>query len=74
MANPVGGGPGQDELALERCADCSDELDPAMNRGFSIGPDAVLCFRCAVARGGSWDESQERWTIEPGVGDLGEGG
>lgn len=73
MANSVGG-PGPDELVPERCADCSDELDPELNRGFSVGPDAVLCFRCAVARGGSWDERQERWVIEPETGDLGEGG
>jgi hypothetical protein len=74
MGNSVAGGPGQDEVTRDRCADCSDELDPELDRGFAIGPEAVLCFRCAVARGGSWDESQERWTIEPEVGDLGEGG
>ena len=74
MSNPVGGGPGPDELAVARCADCGDELDPDMDRGYALGPDAVLCFRCASQRGGTWDESQERWVIEPDVADLGEGG
>jgi len=73
MANSLTG-PGPDELALERCADCGDELDPDLGRGYALGPDAVLCFRCAVARGGSWDETHARWVIEPETGDLGEGG
>lgn len=73
MSHSAGGGPGPDDLPLARCADCSEELDPALDRAFAIGPESVLCFRCAVARGGSWDEAQERWTIEPEFGDLGEG-
>lgn len=73
MSNPIGSGPGPDESAVERCAGCSEEFDTVAERSFPVGADAALCFRCAVARGGRWDENQQRWVIEPEFGDLGEG-
>ena len=73
MSHPVGTGPGPEDQAPERCADCGEEIDAATERGFPVGSDATLCFRCAVARGGSWDETQQRWSIEPDFADLGEG-
>jgi len=73
MSHPIGGGPGPDEQVPETCADCSDEIDPASERGLPVGADAALCFRCAVARGGRWDEDQQRWVIEPEFADLAEG-
>jgi hypothetical protein len=48
-------------------------MDVAAERGFPVGSDAALCFRCAVSRGGRWDEAQQRWTVEPDYADLGEG-
>jgi hypothetical protein len=66
-------GPGPDEQSVERCADCSEEIDLASERGFPVGADGALCFRCALARGGSWDESRQRWVVEPEYADLGEG-
>ena len=71
MSQPLG--PGSDEPGVERCADCSEEIDSAGERGFPVGADATLCFRCALARGGSWDEAQQRWVVEPDYADLGEG-
>jgi hypothetical protein len=48
-------------------------MDPAAERGFPVGSDAALCFRCAVARGGCWDEAQQRWSVEPDFADLSQG-
>jgi hypothetical protein len=73
MSQSIGGGRGPDEDVYERCADCSDEMDPAAERGFPVGSDAALCFRCAVARGGCWDEAQQRWSVEPDFADLSRG-
>ena len=71
MSQPIG--PGPDETAYESCAACGEELDPAAERGFPVGSDAALCFRCAVSRGGCWDEVQQRWSVDPDFSDLGEG-
>jgi len=73
MSQPIGSGPGPDEQVDERCADCGDEMNSGAERGFPVGSEAALCFRCAVARGGCWDEAQQRWTVEPDFADLGEG-
>jgi hypothetical protein len=73
MSESYGRGPGPDEASADRCADCGEELDTATERSFAVGADATLCFRCAVARGGSWDESSQRWVVEPDHADLGEG-
>ena len=47
------------------CADCGAETTPALERGFGIASDLVLCFDCARQRGGRWDEELARWSIEP---------
>jgi hypothetical protein len=73
LSNPNGDGPELDEAVVEHCADCGQQVDAASERGFPVGAEAVLCFECAVARGGRWDEDQQRWTTEPEFGDLGEG-
>jgi hypothetical protein len=31
----------------------------------------VLCCDCALRRGGSYDETLDRWTAEPRIDDLG---
>lgn len=51
------------------CADCGCSLDPALERGYGR-EDWVLCWRCAVQRGGSYDENEDTWTVEPRVHDL----
>jgi hypothetical protein len=56
---------------LLRCAACGDLIDPGTGRPYAFGTeDAVLCFDCAVERGGSYDGVQERWTRAPRVADL----
>jgi hypothetical protein len=54
-----------EEACIETCVSCGAEVWPERDRGYFIGPDDVLCFECAVAKGGVFDEVQERWTVEP---------
>jgi hypothetical protein len=59
---------------LLRCAACGATLDPSTGRPYPFGPeDDVLCFDCAIARGGSYDGEKERWTRAPRVADLARG-
>jgi len=51
------------------CAACSADVATA-ERIFTFGDDDLLCFRCAAARGGSYDEMRDRWIIAPRVDDL----
>ena len=42
-------------------------VGPGFARGYGFGTDAVLCWLCAVDRGGSYDSEQERWVSPPRV-------
>lgn len=55
---------------LSVCADCGAETSPGRERGYAFGEDAVLCWACAVRRGGSYDETHDRWVEPPETGDL----
>jgi hypothetical protein len=52
------------------CEGCGAEIAPATDRAFAVGEQAFLCFRCAVRRGGSWDEVHDRWAVAPDTSDL----
>ncbi len=52
---------------LVPCVVCGVETAAALERGFSIGADSVLCYECAQRRGGRWDEERAIWTREPDV-------
>lgn len=54
------------------CAVCARPVYPGADRGYEIGPTRSLCWQCAVDRGGAYDESSDRWTVAPNVGDLAE--
>jgi hypothetical protein len=57
-----------DEIAV--CAECGTEVEPETERGFRIGERAALCFECAVERGGTYDETEERWLEPPDLEGL----
>ncbi len=50
---------------LAPCADCGAETAPALERGYFVATDLVLCFDCAERRGGRWDEELARWSSDP---------
>jgi hypothetical protein len=56
---------------LSPCADCGAEIDPRVERAYAFGSAGVLCWECAVRRGGMYDGQRETWTTPPRVGDLG---
>lgn len=39
---------------------------------YGFGVQSVLCFPCAVVRGGAYDAAHDRWTETPDVSDLAE--
>lgn len=49
------------------CADCGAETAAALERGFAINTETVICFDCATQRGAHWDEERALWSSEPDV-------
>ena len=47
------------------CAQCGEEIPPELERAFLLGPDEVLCYECAVARGAVYDDVNEAWLVAP---------
>jgi len=59
-----------EEAELLTCLACGSEILPEADRVYAFGDDAALCFDCAVARGGAYDELHDRWAPAPDVGGL----
>jgi hypothetical protein len=60
-----------DREPLERCEDCGAEIATgSADRSYTVSDESVICFGCAIRRGGTWDEGHGRWSADPGVGDL----
>lgn len=57
-------------LQETECVVCGAEVDPALDETFVFGETGVLCFTCAVQRGGVYDSDQDRWVKAPDVSDL----
>ena len=51
------------------CADCNAPTTPG-DRGYAFGTTGLLCWECAVRRGGSYEADEDRWTRSPDVADL----
>jgi hypothetical protein len=54
------------------CADCGALVDLAGARTFAFGEQSLLCWSCAIRRGGRYDAGREAWSTPPSVADLGE--
>ncbi len=55
---------------VESCAACGRAVTEGVGRGFDFGTRQVLCWECAVERGGSYDETRDQWTRPPRISDL----
>lgn len=56
----------EDEWLQEtRCVVCGAEIVPGRDRAFALGDSAAMCFACALARGGGYDEALDRWVQAP---------
>jgi hypothetical protein len=51
--------------AIAICSQCSEEISPELERAFLLGPDEILCYECAVARGAIYDDVNETWVVAP---------
>ncbi len=56
-----------DNESVFPCADCGAETAAALERGFAIDTETVICFDCAMQRGGHWDEERALWSREPDI-------
>ena len=55
---------------LSQCEDCRVETSATLYRGYVFSDAGVLCFECAIRRGGVYDGAKERWTRAPDIADL----
>ncbi|MEN8182092.1 MAG: hypothetical protein ABFS46_06110 [Myxococcota bacterium] len=56
---------------LLSCVDCGALVDPREGV-YGFGTEGVICFECALRRGGEYDAARDRWTKLPDVSDLAE--
>ena len=57
---------------LTECCSCGAPLGGTEHDAFRVD-DALVCYDCAVRRGGLYDTRQGRWVMEPDVSDLPQG-
>jgi hypothetical protein len=55
----------QEANQLANCVDCGAEISAAMDRSYASGGIGVLCWECAVRRGGSYDAERDEWSVSP---------
>jgi hypothetical protein len=53
------------------CSECGASIATGRSREFEFGESLILCFDCAIRRGGHYDETLDRWSEAPTIGDLG---
>ncbi len=51
--------------ALALCADCGTAILPGSERAYAFGDGSVLCWDCAIVRGGTYDAEEDRWVRRP---------
>lgn len=55
---------------LDTCAECGAELHASRDRAYAVDSERMLCFACAVRRGGSYDEFHDIWRAPPDLSGL----
>ena len=64
--DPIAEGPvTEEEEQSTLCADCGQEVWLERERGYLLADERTLCFACAVARGGVYDEQHDHWVQSP---------
>jgi hypothetical protein len=53
------------------CSACGASVASGRSREFEFGESLVLCFDCAIRRGGCYDDALDRWSEVPAIDDLG---
>jgi hypothetical protein len=52
------------------CLQCNTEVSIAKDRAYALSDLAALCMRCAMTRGGRYDEELDQWTEPPRLDGL----
>jgi hypothetical protein len=52
---------------LVHCLACGGEISLALGRAYAVTDTSGLCHRCALERGGSYDEAQGIWSRAPEI-------
>jgi hypothetical protein len=55
---------------LDQCVECSSLIASGVAPMFALGDELVLCFDCAIRRGGQYDVARDRWSVYPSVDGL----
>jgi hypothetical protein len=56
--------------AHEECASCRARIWIVMQPSFAIEGDRLLCWGCAIERGGVYDINEGWWVTAPDTADL----
>ena len=55
---------------LFACSDCGTSVESGRDREFEFAGALVLCFECALRRGGRFDEARDVWSQAPTIDDI----
>ncbi len=62
----------EDREVSAECGLCGARISLASGRAFEFGAENVLCFDCALERGGRYDEARDVWEVSPDLSGLGD--
>jgi hypothetical protein len=54
----------------EPCADCGEIVLEGLSPIYNFGEGEVLCWKCAIRRGGKYDSERDNWVEPPNTADL----
>ena len=54
----------------EPCADCGAVVLEGLSPSYIFGQGIVLCWKCAIRRGGKYDAEKDNWVEPPHTADL----
>jgi hypothetical protein len=52
------------------CVVCGEPTDVTTERAFGYGEDGLVCWACAIDRGGVYDEDRQAWVKPPDLAGL----
>ena len=55
---------------FESCSECGSDVHASRDRTYAIDAERMLCFACALRRGGSYDEGHDFWKQAPDLEGL----
>jgi len=60
-----------EELEIqEPCSNCGTIVAEGLSPLYRFGERGVLCWKCAIARGGKYDAEHDTWIETPHTADL----